>query len=103
MHSEASCEATSFTPEVLFKKGGISSGFFHVWIYIDYSLSHNYCEHHFIYDISNIILRMIIFQRELPMPNGVTSAKITLIYLLFSQKFMFENFFQATHWPDFAV
>ena len=46
---------------------------------------------------------MIIFQRELPMQNGMTSAKITLIYLLFSQKFMFENFFQATRWPDFAV
>ena len=62
-----------------------------------YSLSHNYCEHHFfmIFQIS-FHVRSFLFQRELPMPNSVTSAKITLICSLFSQILMFEDFFQVT-------
>ena len=69
-----------------------------------YSLSHNYCEHHcFMISQKPFHVWSFLFQGELPMPNSVTSAKITLICSLSSEISMFEDFFQVTRWPDFAV
>ena len=60
----------------------------------NYSLSHNYCEHHF-WGIFQILLYpwSFLFHYKIPMPYGVARSKIILICSLFSQISMFEDFF----------
>ena len=51
-----------------------------------YSLSHIYCVHHFLgYFKYYFTYDHFLFHCEIPMPKGVVSAKITLLFLLFSQ------------------
>ena len=59
---------------------------------IAYTLSHNYCEHHFLkfFGIFQILLYLwsSLFHCEIPMPYGVASVKIILICPLFNQILM---------------